>query len=136
LEPGRRGELGHLVDGDGRKYELTDELIITGYVEGTNWYPNEATTSSTDLAVAGWAVDKLKMRPAERVVFFVDGVFGGSVAPNIERPDSPVLMSGFRGQVSHFLQAESCELRVFALAGESAVELEVSDQARSTFLGC
>jgi hypothetical protein len=88
------------------------------------------------LAVAGWAVDKLKMRPAERVVFFVDGVFGGSVAPNIERPDSPVLMSGFRGQVSHFLQAESCELRVFALAGESAVELEVSDQARSTFLGC
>jgi hypothetical protein len=138
LEPGRSGESGHLVDGEGRTWRVTEDLIITGYVEGTNWYPNEAASVNTDLAVAGWAVDKLEMRPAERVVFFVDGVFGGSVEPDVEREheDRRIRFRGFRGQVSHFLQAESCELRVFALAGGNAVELEVSDQARSTFLGC
>jgi hypothetical protein len=138
LEPGRSGEPGHLVDGDGRTWELTEELVITGYVEGTNWYPNEAVTLSTDLVVAGWAVDKLEMRPADRVVFFVDGVFGGSVEPDVEREheDPRIRFRGFRGQVSHFLQAESCELRVFALAGGSAVELDLSERAQATFLGC
>ena len=37
---------------------------------------------------------------------------------------------GFRGQVSHFLQDESCELRVFALAGANATELDLSERAR------
>ena len=138
LEPGSSGEPGHLVDGDGRTWELTEEQVITGYVEGTNWYPNEAVSATTDLVVAGWAVDKLEMRPAERVVFFVDGVFGGSVEPDVEREheDRRIRFRGFRGQVSHFLQAESCELRVFALAGASATELDVSDRAQDTFLGC
>jgi len=138
LEPARSGEPGHLVDGDGRTWELTEEPVITGYVEGTNWYPNEAVSATTDLVVVGWAVDKLEMRPAERVVFFVDGVFGGSVEPDVEREheDRRIRFRGFRGQVSHFLQAESCELRVFALAGANATELDVSDRAQETFLGC
>ena len=138
LEPARSGEPGHLVDGDGRTWELTEEPVITGYVEATNWYPNEAVSATTDLVVVGWAVDKLEMRPAERVVFFVDGVFGGSVEPDVEREheDRRIRFRGFRGQVSHFLQAESCELRVFALAGANATELDVSDRAQETFLGC
>ena len=138
LEPARSGEPGHLVDGDGRTWELTEEPVITGYVEGTNWYPNEVVSATTDLVVAGWAVDKLEMRPAERVVFFIDGVFGGSVEPDVEREheDRRIRFRGFQGQVSHFLQAESCELRVFALAGASATELDISERARETFLGC
>ena len=50
--------------------------------------------------------------------------------------DRQALRSGFRGQVSHFSPTENCELRVFALAGESAIELEISERAQSTFLGC
>ena len=138
LAPARSGEPGHLVDGDGRTWELTEEPVITGYVEGTNWYPNEVVSATTDLVVAGWAVDKLEMRPAERVVFFIDGVFGGSVEPDVEREheDRRIRFRGFQGRVSHFLQAESCELRVFALAGASATELDISERARSSFLGC
>ena len=122
---------------------MTEEQVLNGYVEATEWYPNEVMRSRTDLVVVGWAVDMLETRPAERVVFFIDGVFGGSAAPDVERPDieegydnRQALRSGFRGQVAHFSQTENCELRVFALAGESAVELEISERARSSFLGC
>ena len=144
LEQGDSGEVERLVDGVGRTWELTEEPVMNGYVDATEWYPNEVlNSSSTDLVVVGWAVDKLEIRPAERVVFFVDGVFGGSADPNVERPDieraydnRQVLRSGFRGQVSHFSQTENCELRVFALSGDSAIELEISERARSSFLGC
>ena len=69
-------------------WELTEEPVMNGYVEATEWYPNEAVRSArTDLVVVGWAVDTLEMRPAERVVFFIDGVFGGSADPDVERPD-------------------------------------------------
>ena len=61
LAPARSGEPGHLVDGDGRTWELTEEPVITGYVEGTNWYPNEAVSATTDLVVVGWAVDELEI---------------------------------------------------------------------------
>jgi hypothetical protein len=143
LEPGGSGEPEHLVAGDGRTWELTEEPVMSGYVEATTWYPTEGVSVGTDLAIGGWAVDVQGMAPADRVVFFVDGVYGGSAKPDLERPDieegyddSRVLKSGFRGQVSHFSPAESCELRVFALSGGSAVELEVSERASSTFLGC
>jgi Sulfatase len=143
LDPGESGEPEHLVDNEGRRWEVTKEPVINGLVEGTNWYPNEVVTSRTDLAVVGWAVDTLEVRPVERVAFFVDGIYGGSVAPDVERPDvqrgyddAGTRFSGFRGEVSHFLQAESCELRAFALSGGNAFELDTSERARSTFLGC
>jgi hypothetical protein len=138
LEPGLSGDPERLADRDGRTWEVTEEPFISGYVEGTNWYPNEAVSSRTDLVVVGWAVDKMEMRPVERVAFFIDGIFGGSAEPDIDRghEDRRIQFSGFRGQISHFSQAESCELRVFGLSGENAVELEVSDRAQSTFLGC
>ena len=139
LEPGRPGEPGHVVDGDGRAWELTEERVLNGYVEATEWYPNEAVSSSTDLVVVGWAVDTLAIEPAERVVFFIDGVFGGSAVPDVERPDvdnRQALRSGFRAQLSHFSPTENCALRAFALSGDSAIELDISERARSTFVGC
>ena len=143
LEPGESGEPGHLVDGDGRTWELTEEQVMNGYVEATEWYPNEVMRSRTDLVVVGWAADSLEVRPAERVVFFIDGVFGGSAAPDVERPDieegydnRQALRSGFRAQLSHFSPNENCELRAFALSGDRAIELDISERARSSFLGC
>ncbi len=46
------------------------------------------------------------------------------------------LRSGFRAQLSHFSPTENCALRAFALSGDSAIELEISERARSSFLGC
>lgn len=144
LEPDESGGVERLVDNDGHTWEITEEPVMNGQVDATEWYPNEAVGSSTrDLFVVGWAVDTLEIRPAERVVFFVDGVFGGSAGPDIERPDivrgyddREVLLSGFRGPVSSFSPTENCELRVFALSGGSAIELGISERARSSFLGC
>jgi hypothetical protein len=144
LERRDSGEVGGLVDNHGRNWELTEEPVMNGYVDATEWYPTEAINSTmADLVVVGWAVDKLEVRPAERVAFFVDGAFGGSAILDVERPDieraydnRQTLTSGFRGQVSQFSPTENCELRAFALSGASAFELDVSDRAQSTFLGC
>jgi hypothetical protein len=144
LEIGESGEVERLFDNHGRTWRLAEEPVMNGYVDATEWYPTDAINSAmADLVVVGWAVDKVEVRPAERVAFFVDGVFAGSTVPDIERRDieraynhPQALLSGFRGQVSHFSPAESCELRVFALSGGRAVELEVSERASSTFLGC
>jgi hypothetical protein len=143
LETGNTGEVERVVDSEGGVWEFAKEPVIDGHVEATNWYPNEAVSSNTDLVIGGWAVNSAILRPAERLVFFVDGVFAGSVQPSIDRPDivagyedSGVLVSGFRGRVSHFIQAGSCQLRAFALSEGTALELEVSERARSTFLGC
>ncbi len=113
---------------------------MNGYVEATEWYPNEAVSSSTDLVVVGWAVDTLEIEPAERVVFFIDGVFGGSAVPDVERPDATTTarpsVVGSEAQLSHFSPTENCAMRAFALSGDSAIELDISERARSTFVGC
>ena len=144
LEQGESGEVERLVDNVGGTWEMTEEPVMNGYVDATEWYPNGVLNSSArDLVVVGWAVDKLEIRPAERVVFFIDGTYGGSAGPTVERPDieraydnRQVLRSGFRGQVSQFSPTENCELRAFALSGDSAIELEISERARSSFVGC
>ena len=116
---------------------------MNGYVEATEWYPNGVMSSRTDLVVVGWAVDELETRPQSVSCSSSMGSLAAQLPPTVERPDieeaydnRQALRSGFRGQVSHFSQTENCELRVFALAGESAVELEISERARSSFLGC
>jgi len=144
MKLGDSGQPERLIDNDGRRWVVTDEAVMNGYVDATEWYPNGVLDSRMqDLVVVGWAVDKLQIGPAERVAFFVDGVFAGSVEPDIERPDieraysdPDALRSGFRGQVSQFSPNENCELRAFALSGENAFELDISERARSSFLGC
>ena len=72
------------------------------------------------------------------MVFFVDDVFAGSAAIDVERPanaefyeNDDVLVSGFVGKLAHFLPSENLQIRVFALFDGNAHEMPITDVALS-----
>ena len=109
---------------------------VTGYLDKVipdhpRWY-----------GVQGWAIAAEPLKPAPRILFFVDGkqVFSGGLGRN--RPDlvkhfrSPaVLPSGFQFEIPRtVLKGREASLRVFAISeGGVASELTVSAPVRATF---
>ncbi|HJS71641.1 MAG TPA: hypothetical protein VJ858_02860, partial [Acidimicrobiia bacterium] len=82
--------------------------------------------------------DEGALRPAESVVFFVDGTFAGSAPLDLERPDiqesygtPDVLQSGFVGRMSDFIPVGVIEVRAFALANGVAEELPITEDAQA-----
>jgi hypothetical protein len=133
MEAASSGRVTRLVDGAGRTWPVTDTSNVAGSVDGGEWrdfgLPEGA---GRDLEIQGWAVDGEELRPADRIVFFVDDIFAGSTDVGLERPDiaiaygsQGVLMSGFVGKLSQLRPSGTSQLRAFALSGGSGVELSV-----------
>jgi hypothetical protein len=134
---GENGDVVSVADSTGASWKLADRDTIRGAVDEAFWEMSDFDRSSLeDLNVAGWAVDEVSRRPAERVIFFVNGVFAGSTRLNIDRPDmqeayqsDDMLVSGFRGRLSQFLPVSSLDLRAYALSGDFAAEIPLTDDA-------
>jgi hypothetical protein len=131
------GNVVSISDTTGTSWVVAEDPRIVGAVDEAVWGVSDFMRSTLeDLQVAGWAVDQRSMRPVDEIVFFINGVFAGSVEPDHERSDiedgyqnSQVRLSGFRARLSQFLPVASLELRAFALSNENAVELPISPEA-------
>ena len=86
------------------------------------------------LTVGGWAADPRMKRHVPRVLVFADGRLVASARPDQPRVDvvathgRPALYSGYRLVLSHQdaddVEGDASRLRVFALLGGRATELE------------
>jgi Sulfatase len=139
MEVAGSGRVTRLVASDGTFWPVSEGSSITGSVDDAAWTdPAFLTSNAKDLEIQGWAVDETGPIPADRVVFFVNGVFSGTAALDVTRPDiqrvfevEDVLISGFLGRMPEFLPAETLEVRAFALSGGIAKELPITDDARA-----
>ena len=125
-----------IVDSTGGSWPILEASPITGFIDQVSWHDAGLLgLGSKDLHMAGWAVDEVLVKPAERIVFFINGVFAGTAGLDSVRPDidegyaGDVLFSGFTGKVSQFLPVASLELRAFAVSNGAAEELPMTDTA-------
>jgi hypothetical protein len=139
MERARNGRVTRLIGSDGTTWPIEEGSPISGTVDKAAWFVTQiAGAEIADLVLNGWAIDDEQVRPAESVVFFVDGTFAGSVHPDLERPDiedsyddPDALMSGFVGQLSDFKASLGIEIRAFGLSDGVAEELPVTDEAQA-----
>ena len=138
MERASNGRVTRLVDSEGLSWRMEERAPIFGFVDGASWHDSGLPGGGTDLHLAGWAIDGIDSKPAERVVVFVNDVFAGTVEINQERPDiedgyeiPEVLVSGFTSRLSQFLPAANLEVRAFALSDGLAEELPLTDSARA-----
>jgi 4-amino-4-deoxy-L-arabinose transferase-like glycosyltransferase len=96
----------------------------------------EMVTPSTEpLSISGWALDATRPRPVDWVLFFSrDRLFavsaGGIARPDIARlQGTSALLSGFVRPSTQSLRDRST-IRVFAVVGDRASELALSDSAK------
>ena len=137
MEKATNGRVTRLVDSEGGFWRIEERSPIVGFVDDASWQDFGAGGSqTTDLNLAGWAIDPIDSKPAERVVIFVNDVFAGTAEIDRERADiedgyesSDVLVSGFVGRLSQFLPTANLEVRAFALSDGLAEELPVTDAA-------
>jgi Sulfatase len=136
MERAPNGRVTRLVDSEGGWWRMEERAPIFGYVDDATWQDSGLRGGGTDLHLAGWAIDPIDSKPAERVVIFVNDVFAGTAEIDRERPDiedsyesSDVLLSGFVGRLSQFLPTANLEVRAFALSDGLAEELPVTDTA-------
>jgi hypothetical protein len=137
METASTGRVTRLVEADGSFWPASEEAPIEGSVDEGSWYETELQgVGPKDLFLNGWAYDTGVGRPPERLVFFVNGTFGGSTTPDTERGDiadafgeEGALVSGFVGKLSHFTVSDSMDVRVFALSDGVAKELPITDDA-------
>ncbi|MFQ5525943.1 MAG: sulfatase-like hydrolase/transferase [Thermoanaerobaculia bacterium] len=96
---------------------VLDAGSLRGTVEQKNW------------ELLGWAADRPKLQPAERILMFVDGEYMISAqirepSPKLGEQHGPKLAnSGFRFMIPFSRIPRNASVRLFALAGDSAAEL-------------
>lgn len=128
-----------VIDSEGGSWPVDANSTTVGYVDDALWLQSGFERNSPmDLQLQGWAVNESTLEPAERVVFFTDGQFAGSVVPDAERPGisdtyqtNDVLVSGFLAKLPYFSPDDPPEIRAFALSGGKAVELVIVETAQS-----
>jgi hypothetical protein len=139
MEVASSGRVTRLISEDGRFWPIDENSPVEGTVDEGSWHEIHIQgVSPLDLYLNGWALDAETAHPVERVVFFADGVYAGSVSPGVERLDiaeafetEEALISGFVGRLSQLVPSTSLDLRVFALSGGVAEELPVTDEAQA-----
>ena len=137
MEEANNGRVTRLLDDEGKTWPIDEQSTLTGSIDEATWLDTDLPGYDlNDLHLNGWVVDEQQSRPGERIVFFVNGTFAGSTAPDLERPDiqaayetPEVLVSGFVGRLSDFRPVDSLEVRAFALSGGIAKELLITDEA-------
>jgi hypothetical protein len=139
MERARSGRVTRLVGSDGTTWPIEEESPISGNVDEAAWFVTQiAGGEIKDLVLNGWAIEDERIRPAESVVFFVDGTFAGSTLLDLERPDiedsyadEDALMSGFVGRLSDLNSAPGIEIQAFALSDGVAEELTITDEVQA-----
>jgi hypothetical protein len=137
LETARTGRVTRLVSSSGVSWPNRENSTIVGFVDAAEWYNSEFPVGSPkDLELPGWAIRVSSMTPVEAIVFFVNGVYAGSVRPEQDRADvaaayetDRVRVSGFIGRLPQFLPSDNFAVRAFALSEGVAEELQITDEA-------
>jgi len=127
---------GLLVSDDGKTYKIESSGDgLKGFVESVGWTPLHLAAES--MYLIGWAVDETAQRGADRIVVFTDGVFAASAFPEIDLRDqiaalagSTVTTNGFTAEIAYAATGTVADIRVFAIIGGTALELDLSEQVQ------
>lgn len=123
------GEPTSLISNGDEIYEIAPDATM-GFVD-------TVVETGARIAVSGWAIEASSMRPADLVVAFADDQMIGLGKPELPRTglaeelgNDNVLYSGFSIVFPRTLLARSgAQLRLLAIAGNSATELTIIDSA-------
>jgi hypothetical protein len=128
-----------LRDSNGGSWRLGVDSPLVGYVDTATWERSGfEATSPMDLQLQGWAFNESTRSAADRIIFFADGEFAGSIRPAVERPgvidlndtESEELVTiGFLARLPNLDRESPPEVRVFAVSGETLAELVILDSA-------
>jgi hypothetical protein len=141
IAPPTQDEFRLVRDGDGMEAISSSDgralALRPGAVKG---YLDEIRGQSRQFALSGWAVDAVKLKPAEAVVVFYEGKHIYSGRPTGSRPDvakffgAPnVLESGFRLTVPKREFKNPSSLRIFGISEDGvASELTIDQATRKT----
>ncbi len=78
LERASNGRVTRLTDSEDASWRVEERSPMVGYVDGASWHDSGLSGDGADLRLAGWAIDRIDKKPAERVVVFINDQFAGT----------------------------------------------------------
>ena len=132
-------ERGRLVTNDGRSYQVVPASDSRrGVVESVGWEPAHLVTESAYLI--GWAIDDQARVGADEIVVIADGLHVATAIPTLdlrgqlsEISTSTVQMNGFAARIPFAPRGSILDVRVLAIFGTVAFELELREQVVTDF---
>jgi len=112
---------GKAIEGGGHSYSLAKS--------GLQGYVDQRLEDDQGVRLGGWAADELERRPAERLLVFEGDRVVAQAEPTLDRPDVAKNLGATAAKCGFELRVpveggDSGDLRVFAIEGDSAVELQ------------